>query len=67
MSEEGGPTVGVTPAELLADPSACARTEGMQQQTHADTEEKRVSGFSAGVLLGPGAPAIWAQLESGKI
>lgn len=71
MSEEGdgGPTVRPTPAETLTDPLACVHTGEMQQQSPADTEEKRVSGFSAGfsVLLGPDAPVIWAQLESGEL
>lgn len=62
MSAEGGPAARLTPAETSTEPSACGsslRTGGMQQQTPADTEEKRVSGFSAGssVLLGPDAPS----------
>lgn len=73
MSEEGAPTVRVSPADTHTDPLACSsssiHTVGMQQQTPADTEEKRVSSFSAvfSALLRPDAPVIWAQLESSKL
>lgn len=80
MSEEGAPTVRLTHAETHADPSACSsssmHTGGpvMQQQTPADTEEKRVSSLSAGFIPlppthspRPAAPVIWPQLESAKL